>query len=109
MTSPVDFSTGDIWRVAGDKSPFHSGSGARHRRVWKGLWKVYRKEYNGTYSIALLKNGIFYSISRDHKQPIKRSEFNKVLRHGYRCHGNHDVQYGRSVWALTVLNSEKTT
>ena len=63
----------------------------------------------GTYSIVLLKNGIFYSISRDHKQPIKRSEFNKVLRHGYRCHGNHDVQYGRSVWALTVLNSEKTT
>ena len=33
----------------------------------------------GTYSIALLGNGIFYSISRDHKQPIKRSEFNKVL------------------------------
>jgi hypothetical protein len=28
---------------------------------------------------ALLGNGIFYSISRDHKQPIKRSEFNKVL------------------------------
>jgi hypothetical protein len=26
-----------------------------------------------------LGNGIFYSISRDHKQPIKRSEFNKVL------------------------------
>jgi hypothetical protein len=36
-------------------------------------------ECNGTYSIALLGNGIFYSISRDHKQPIKRSEFNKVL------------------------------
>jgi hypothetical protein len=34
---------------------------------------------NGTYSIALLGNLIFYSISRDHKQPIKRSEFNKVL------------------------------
>jgi hypothetical protein len=30
-------------------------------------------------SIALLENGIFYSISRDHKQPIKRSEFNKEL------------------------------
>ena len=40
MTSPVDFSTGDIWRAASDKSPFHSGSEARHRRVWKGLWKV---------------------------------------------------------------------
>ena len=42
---------------------------------------IYRKhkECNGTYSIALLGNGIFYSISRDHKQPIKRSEFNKVL------------------------------
>ena len=40
---------------------------------------IYRKhkECNGTYSIALLGNGIFYSISRDHKQPIKRSEFNK--------------------------------
>jgi hypothetical protein len=34
---------------------------------------------NGTRSIALLGNGIFYSISRDHKQPIKRLEFNKVL------------------------------
>ena len=47
---------------------------------------------NKTYStIALAKsameriplhswgNGIFYSISRDHKQPMKRSEFNKVL------------------------------
>ena len=33
----------------------------------------------GTCSFALLGNGIFYSISRDHKQPIKRSEFNKVL------------------------------
>jgi hypothetical protein len=27
--------------------------------------------------------GIFYSISRDHKQPIKRSEFNKVLYKKY--------------------------
>ena len=34
---------------------------------------------HGTRSIALLGNGIFYSISRDHKQPIKRLEFNKVL------------------------------
>ena len=41
MTSPVDFSTGDIWRAASDESPFHRGSEARHRRVWKGLWKVY--------------------------------------------------------------------
>ena len=45
---------------------------------------IYRKhkEYNCTrkeYSIALLGNGIFYSISRDHKQPMKRSEFYKVL------------------------------
>jgi hypothetical protein len=36
-----------------------------------------RAECNGTYSIALLGNGIFYSISRDHKQPIERSEFIK--------------------------------
>ena len=36
-------------------------------------------ECNGTCSIALLGNGIFYSISRDHKQLIKRLEFNKVL------------------------------
>ena len=44
---------------------------------------IYRKhkECNGTYSIALLGNGIFYSISRDHKQPIKRSEFNKQNSH----------------------------
>jgi hypothetical protein len=48
---------------------------------------IYRKHkecnctirFNGTRSIALLGNGIFYSISRDHKQPIKRLEFNKVL------------------------------
>jgi hypothetical protein len=30
-----------------------------------------------------LGNGIFYSISRDHKQPIKRLEFNKVLYKPY--------------------------
>jgi hypothetical protein len=30
-------------------------------------------------SIALLGNGIFYSISRDNKQPIKLSELNEVL------------------------------
>jgi hypothetical protein len=41
-----------------------------------------RGECNGTRSIALLGNGIFYSISRDHKQPIKRLEFNKVLYKG---------------------------
>jgi hypothetical protein len=43
------------------------------------LFHCTRSECNGTYSIPLLGNGIFYSISRDHKQPIKRSEFNKVL------------------------------
>jgi hypothetical protein len=43
------------------------------------LFHCTRTECNGTYSIALLGNGIFYLISRDHKQPIKRSEFNKVL------------------------------
>ena len=43
------------------------------------LFHCTRRECNGTCSIALLENGIFYSISRDHKQPIKRSEFNKVL------------------------------
>jgi hypothetical protein len=43
------------------------------------LFHCTRRECNGTYSIALLGNGIFYSISRDRKQPIKRSEFNKVL------------------------------
>ena len=31
------------------------------------------------FSIALLENGTFYLISRDHNQPIKRPEFNKVL------------------------------
>ena len=40
---------------------------------------ITRGECNGTRTIALLGNGIFYSISRDHKQPIKRLEFNKVL------------------------------
>jgi hypothetical protein len=40
---------------------------------------LHSQECNGTYSIALLGNGTFYSKSRDHKQPIKRSEFNKVL------------------------------
>ena len=46
---------------------------------------IYRKhkECNGIKRIVQLHsqrgNGIFYSISRDHKQPIKRSEFNKVL------------------------------
>ena len=45
----------------------------------KRIVQLHSQECNGTYSIALLGNGIFYSISRDHKQPIKRSEFNKVL------------------------------
>jgi ribosomal protein L33 len=45
----------------------------------KRIVQLHSQECNGTYySIALLGNGIFYSISRDHKQPIKRSEFNKV-------------------------------
>jgi hypothetical protein len=44
------------------------------------IYRKHRVQWNKTYStIALLGNGIFYSISRDHKQPIKRSEFNKVL------------------------------
>ena len=30
-------------------------------------------------SIALMENGTFYLISRDHNQPIKRPEFNEVL------------------------------
>jgi hypothetical protein len=47
------------------------------------LFHCTRGECNGTRSIALLGNGIFYSISRDHKQPIKRLEFNKVL---YKMH-----------------------
>jgi hypothetical protein len=34
------FSTGDIWRAASDKIPFHRGSEARHRRVWKGLYNM---------------------------------------------------------------------
>ena len=45
----------------------------------KRIVQLHSQECNGTYSIALLVNGIFYSISRDNKQPIKRSEFNKVL------------------------------
>jgi hypothetical protein len=46
----------------------------------KRIVELHSQECNGTYSIALLGNGIFYSaISRDHKQPIKRSEFKKVL------------------------------
>ena len=43
------------------------------------LFPLHSWECNGTYSIALLGNGTFYSISRDHNQPIKRSEFNVVL------------------------------
>ena len=34
---------------------------------------------NGTFFIALLENGTFYLILRDHNQPIKRPEFNEVL------------------------------
>jgi hypothetical protein len=54
------------------------------------LSKTKRVQWNKTYStIALAKSAmeciplhyweIFYSISHDHKQPIKQSEFNKVL------------------------------
>jgi hypothetical protein len=68
-----------------------------NRFVWEAFWEMRfientksaivlyvlfhctRRECNGTCSIALLGNVIFYSISRDHKQPFKRSEFNKVL------------------------------
>jgi hypothetical protein len=35
---------------------------------------------NGTYSIALLGNGIFYSISRDHKQ-LNKVLYNKIRRY----------------------------
>jgi hypothetical protein len=45
----------------------------------KRIVQLHSQECNGMYSIALLGNGVFCSISRDHKQPIKRSEFNKVL------------------------------
>ena len=42
------FSTGDIWRAASGKSPFHRGSEARHRRALKGLWKVYTPGYKAS-------------------------------------------------------------
>jgi hypothetical protein len=54
----------------------------------KRIVQLHSQECNGTYSIALLGNGIFYSISRDHKQPIKRSEFNKVLYRVYQKKGD---------------------
>jgi hypothetical protein len=56
----------------------------RQRVQWNKTYSTIAlaKSANGTYSIALLGNGIFYSISRDHKQPIERSEFNKVLYWG---------------------------
>ena len=58
------------------------------------LFHCTRGECNGTRSIALLGNGIFYSISRDHKQPIKQLEFNKVLyniqiMNVYECNGKN--------------------
>jgi hypothetical protein len=56
---------------------------------WGERWN----ECNGTRSIALLGNGIFYSISRDHKQPIKRSEFNKVYIISFISHMVHIIQY----------------
>ena len=39
------------------------------RMQWKNL----------LHPIAVLENGTFYLISRDHNQPIKRPEFNDVL------------------------------
>ena len=56
--------------------------------VGRLLWNV-----NGTFSIALLENGTFYLISRDHNQPITRPEFNEVL---YIIHDNcekHECLY----------------
>jgi ribosomal protein L33 len=47
--------------------------------------QLHSQECNGTYSIALLGNGIFFSISRDRKQRIKRLEFNKVLYNTEYC------------------------
>ena len=42
----------------------------------KSFLRVQWKNY--CVSIALLENGTFYLISRDHNQPIKRPEFNEV-------------------------------
>jgi hypothetical protein len=73
MTSPVDFSTGDIRRAASDKSPFHRGSEARHRRVWKGLWKVYYLEC----SIKLLSAQYLDGYENDFR--VRLAETNSAL------------------------------
>jgi hypothetical protein len=62
----------------------------------KRIVQLHWQECNGTYSIALLGNGIFYSISRDHKQPIKRSDFNKVLYNG--IYSLSLFKWGHSTW-----------
>ena len=53
----------------------------KHKRVqWNKTYITIALAQSAMERIPLnLGNGIFYSISRDHKQPIKRSEFNKVL------------------------------
>ena len=38
------------------------------------------QECNGAFSIAVVRNGTFYLISRDHSQPIKRPEFDLSLQ-----------------------------
>jgi hypothetical protein len=47
--------------------------------VLPGVIVLYVFAESAMERVALLGNGIFYSISRDYKQPIKRLEFNKVL------------------------------
>ena len=47
-------------------------------------------ECNGTYSIALLRNGTFYLISCDYNQSIKRPEFNEVLYKVLNCSSRKD-------------------
>ena len=69
------------------------------------LWRV-----QWTYSIALLGNGTFSSISRDHNQPIKRSEFNGVL---YNWASNSQKQYQEAKpnrkgdWSGCLLDEEE--
>jgi hypothetical protein len=65
-----------------------------------------RGECNGTRSIALLGNGIFYSISRDHKQPIKRLEFNKVLYNNFWSTWPARVDLNSSCFLIGFLNLE---
>ena len=46
--------------------------------------QLHSGEWNGTHPITLLRNGTFYSISRDGHQPIERPEFD-----GYYIKGNN--------------------